>query len=252
MRSLRHLAANLFVVSVFFLLHGCTPDKLTPFSPPVSDYYPLQPGKVLIYRLDSTVLTSFGASLAVVSVHAKDSIASAFNDNTGRTSWLVYRYTTDTLETQPWQYRSTYYVTPTSQTIEVVDDNNLRFLKLASPVKNDFSWPGNTYIDTRSANLPFQYLDGWNYIYQNVNTPFTTLAGTLDSTITILQRDETSPEGPFDPQFYQQRNYSTEVYAKGVGLVYKEFLHWTWQTTPPPARYADDSYGITLNLIEVK
>ena len=249
----RSFLPYLFVLAtIICVLYSCSKDSLTPLSPPVTDYYPMQVGKVLVYRLDSTAITSFGGALTTNSYHLKDSIASTFMDNTGRLSYLVYRFITDTLETKPWQYLNTYYVTPTDQTAELIDDNNLRFLKLASPVSNDFSWQGNTYIDTRSATSPYQYLDGWNYVYHDVNSPYTVLMGTIDSTITILQRDETSPEGPFDPQFYQQRNYSTEVYAKGIGLIYKEFLHWTWQTTPPPARYADDSYGITLNLMEVR
>ena len=114
------------------------------------------------------------------------------------------------------------------------------------------SWKGNSYIDTRSATSPFQYLDDWDYVYDSVNMPYTTLGGIFDSSVVVHQRDETSPEGDFDPQFYQQRNYSVEVYAYNTGLNYKNFLHWTWQPTPPPARFEDDSYGIILNLIRIK
>ncbi len=241
-----------FLCFGFFILFSCKKETAHLNLPSVNDYYPLQSGRVFIYRLDSTVTPAFGTSLDVHSLLAKDSIADGFSDNLGRPSFRVYRFITDTLAAQPWQYISTYYITPTSQSVEVIDDNNLRFLKLAEPVRNDFSWSGNTYIDTRSAGSPYQYLDGWNYTYQNVNQPYTVIMGTLDSTITVFQRDETSPDAPFDPNNYQQRNYSVEVYAKGVGLIYKEFLHWTWQPTPPPAKYQDDSYGIKLNLIEVK
>ena len=186
------------------------------------------------------------------SYHLKDSMGTSFIDNTSRESWPVYRFLTDTLEQNPWRSLSTYYVTPTGTSIEVMDDNNLRFIKLVTPVRENFSWQGNSYIDTRSANTPYQYLDAWNYTYTAVDSPYATFAGVIDSTITVFQRDETSPEGPFDPQFYQQRNYSVEVYANGVGLIYKNFLHWTWQPTPPPARYEDGTYGINLNLIEAR
>ncbi len=213
---------------------------------------PLRSGRTVVYRLDSTVRAPFGTALNIISYHAKDSTGSAFLDNTGRQSFAVYRFTTDTLESNEWQYQSTYYVTATSQSVEVMDENNLRFLKLKSPVRNGFSWMGNSFIDTRSANTPYQYLDGWNYMYANVNEPYFAGNVLLDSSITVLQRDETSPEGPFDPQFYYQLNYAKEVYAKGIGLVYKDFLHWTWQTTPPPSRYDDDSYGIKLTFIEVR
>ena len=74
----------------------------------------------------------------------------------------------------------------------------------------------------------------------------------MSPAVVFIKDDETSPEGPFDPDSYQQRNYSVEVYAKGIGLVYKEFLHWTWQATPPPAHYENDSYGIKLSLIDYR
>ena len=217
-----------------------------------ANYYPLDTGKIWIYRLDSTTTPAFGTSLIMRSYHVKDSMGVAFMDNTGRESWPVYRFITDTLEQAPWRSLSTYYVTPVDKSIEVMDDNNLRFIKLVTPVKENFTWKGNSYIDTRSGYSLYQYLDGWDYMYKAVDSGFTTLAGVIDSTVTVFQRDETSPEGPFDPQFYQQRNYSVEVYAAGIGLIYKNFLHWTWQPTPPPPRYEDGSYGVILNLIEAR
>lgn len=216
------------------------------------DYYPVAQGKIWIYRLDSTTIPAFGTSLIMRSYHLKDSMGAPFLDNTGRESWPVYRFITDTLEQGPWRSLASYYVTPTDKSVEVMDENNLRFIKLVSPVRETYSWPGNQYIDTRSAYTLYQYLDGWNYTYAGVDSPYTTLAGVIDSSVTVFQRDETSPEGPFNPDFYQQRNYSVEVYAKNIGLIYKDFLHWTWQPTPPPPRYEDGSYGIILNLIEVR
>lgn len=242
------------VLTAFFFISGflsCTKNDSTVFLTAAS-YYPLQSGRVSFYKLDSTVVSPFGTALIVRSYHLKDSIGISFQDNTGRESWPVYRFITDTLEQNSWRSLSTYFVTPANNNIEVVDDNNLRFIKLVGPVSNGKSWPGNSYIDTRTFNSPFQYLDDWTYAYDSLNMPFTTLAGTIDSSVTVLQRDETSPEGAFDPQFYQQRNYSVEVYAHNIGLIYKNFLHWTWQPTPEPAGYQDDSYGITLNLLRVK
>ena len=217
-----------------------------------SYYYPVHPGMVWFYRLDSTTVPPFGTALVTNTYHLKDSAGASFLDNTGRASWPIYRFITDTLEQNPWQSISTYYITQTSNTMEVVDDNNLRFIKLISPVSNGKTWQGNSYIDSHSATSPYQYLDDWTYTYDSVNMPFTTLYGVIDSSVIIHQRDETLPEGNFDPQFYQQRNYSVEVYGYNIGLVYKNFLHWTWQPTPAPARFEDGSYGIILNLLRVK
>jgi hypothetical protein len=243
---------KLLVCALLFLIVFSCKKNETPAYINAAAYYPLQNGRVWFYRLDSTTIPPFGTELIVHSYHLKDSAGISFLDNTGRESWPIYRFITDTLEQNAWQNISTYYVTPTANDVEVVDDNNLRFIKLISPVEQGKDWMGNSYIDTRSSTSLFQYLDGWDYMYDSVNMPYNTLAGTIDSTITVLQRDETSPPGDFDPQFYQQRNYSVEVYAYNVGLIYKNFLHWTWQPTPPPASYQDDSYGIILNLLRIK
>jgi hypothetical protein len=247
---LRKLQAFLIVVfSIVFF--SCKKDQVPAYANAIN-YYPLQSGHVWFYRLDSTTIPPFGTELVVHSYHLKDSVGVSFLDNTGRTSWPVYRFVTDTLEENSWQPISTYFITPTQTDVEVVDDNNLRFIKLVSPVSEGQNWMGNSYIDTRSATTQFQYLDDWNYTYDSVNIPYTTLAGTFDSSVVVHQQDETSPEGDFDPQYYQQRNYSVEVYAYNTGLIYKNFLHWTWQPTPPPAGYDDGSYGVVLNLISIK
>lgn len=239
-----------FLITMGLLLLSCSKQIETLNLPALADYYPLQTGKVFIYRLDSSLIPISGVSeLEIKSYHARDSIADTIRDNLNRLSYRVYRSITDTLETQPWRTIASFYITPEEHTVEVMDENNLRFIKLKQPLRNDFSWMGNSYIDTRSATSPYQYMDGWNYFYQNVASSYTVLNGTLPNTITILQQDETSPPGDFDPNNYQQRNYSVEVYALGIGLVYKEFLHRTWQVTPPPAKFDNDSYGIKLNLI---
>jgi hypothetical protein len=220
--------------------------------PQLADYTALQTGKVLIYHLDSTVVDVSGTQLANRAYLIKDSIAAIFADNTGQPSYRVYRFITDTLAAKPWQVLTTYYITPYDNSVEVVDDNNLRFITLKEPMVEGFSWKGNSYIDTRSATSSYQYMDNWDYTYQNVNMPFTTIKGAIDSTATVLQIDETAPPGPFDPGTFQQRNYSLEVYGKGIGLVYKEFLHWTWQPGGSSPQYESDSYGFKLNLIDVR
>jgi len=221
--------------------------------PALSEYYPLKVGRTYTYRLDSTVRANFGASLVVKYYLAKDSVESQFNDAQGRLSYRIFRYLRDTLQTQPWTYMATYVATfdASAKSMEYVD-NNLRYLSLKEPVTEGFTWKGNSYIDTKSGSSPVKYLDEWNYSYGNIGLPFTVRKGKFDTTISVLQADEVSPPGPFNPANYQQTNYSKEVYAKGVGLIYKEFLHKTWQISPAPAHWDDDSYGIKLNLVDYK
>ncbi len=214
-----------------------------------SQIYPLAVGKVFIYRLDSINAVNFGAALQTKSFHAKDSIESTFLDVTGRTSYRIFRYLRDTLDSQDWVFSATNYATVTNNTIEYVE-NNLRFTKLANPVSYNTIWKGNSYINTQLPSS-YYFMDNWDYQYQNIDMPYTCLKGILPNTSTVLQQDYQVPQSGFDASQYNEKSYSIEVYAKGVGLIYKDFLHYIWQPTPSP-KFQDDSWGIRLNLIDYK
>ena len=210
---------------------------------------PLAVGKVFFYKMDSTITINFGSSLATHSYHAKDSIESTFLDITGRTSFRIFRYVRDTADTQDWKFIATNYATVTNDRVEYIE-NNLRYITIASPISANTYWKGNAYINTSQGTSQYDYLDGWDFQYQNLDAPFTCLKGTIQNTYTVLQQDATSP-AIFDPSIRDDKNYSIEVYAEGIGLIYKEFLHYTWQPTPQQ-RYEDASWGIKLNLIDYK
>ncbi len=245
---MKRFAVATFVVTMFTFLYGCKKETETITSASISDYASLRTGKTYLYRLDSTIIAPFGTALIVKSYQAKDSVESAFTDNLGRQSFRIFRYIRDTLATQSWRFAATYVATPTDQTLEYID-NNMRFIKLHAPIKEGYKWKAHSFIDTKSANSSVRYLDEWEYEYRGVEQPYSVLNKLYDSTITVFQRDETDPAGPFKPTQYQQRDYGIEVYAKGIGLIYKEFLHWTWNVSSTGAGYEDASYGVKLRLI---
>lgn len=241
------------LLTVFALLLVCLSCKKQQeefSSATLNDYFPLAVGKSFLYRMDSIVPANAGQVLATHAYIAKDSIESTFTDNQGRQSYRIFRFIRDTAQTQSWQFAATYVATPDKQWLEY-NDNNMRFLKLHLPIRDGYSWKAHSFIDTKSLNSPVPYLDEWEYEYRNLGATETVLGNAYQNTVTVFQQDETTPEGPFDPSNYQQRNYGVEVYAKGIGLVYKNFLHWTWQTTPN-GHYEDDSYGLKLELISYK
>src|SRR5690349_18328930 len=113
-RPLQKFFILLFSLSIFY---SCTKTDVLSSSLKAENYYPITSRKVWIYRLDSTTIPAFGTSLITHSYHIKDSVGNSFADNTGRESWVVYRFITDTLEQQPWQSLSSYYVTPTANDV---------------------------------------------------------------------------------------------------------------------------------------
>ena len=215
-----------------------------------SELYPLAVGKSFIYRLDSTQPASFGSSLITKSFLAKDSVDGSFIDAVGKRSFRIFRYLRDTAQTKPWTFAATYSAHFDSTNVEYVD-NSLRFVKLANPVSFNTSWKGNILINTILPS-PYYFLDNWNYTYENMNEPFTTPQGiTYNNTYTVFHEDMQTP-AVFAPLQYNAKSYSKEVYAKGIGLVHKEFLYWIWQPTPAPARYQDDAYGVKMSLISYR
>ncbi len=220
---------------------------------PLADYFPLSVGKSITYQLDSTVTTQFGADTIVHHYRIKDSVDAIITDGLGRNAYRVPRYITDSAGLLPYQNNNTFMAVPQGTDWVENVENNLRFMKLRFPIIEGFQWPGNSFIDVSSVNSPVRYLADWTYEYQNVGQPFTVLGHTFDSTVTVFQRNEEFPEGPFDPsQPYKQWDYSVEVYAKGVGLIYKNFDHKVWQgpTDSKPGYWEDGTYRIILQAID--
>lgn len=210
----------------------------------------LQPGKYIIYKLDSLNYVNFGQTLALSRYQAKDIVDAAITDNLGRPSWRVIRYLRDSASTSEadWKPNITYTITVTNNEVEVIEENQ-RYIKLKQPIREGMTWRGNAYINPESFDASFS-IDIWDYTYNEVFTPFVFDDGrTVDSTITVNQRDEVL--GDVDnPDSYSVQNFSKEVYATNVGLIYKELFHSEYQpgdgSLTQPYYFG---YGIKLRMI---
>lgn len=213
----------------------------------VSEYYPLQVGKYITYSLDSTVFINFGTKDTVIKYQVKHQVDAQITDNLGRPAYRVIRYIRKTAA-NPWVPDNTFSAVPTEFAVEFVE-NNMRFLKLKAPVRNGFSWKGNSYIDTYSLNSTVKYLDDWDYTYDSVNVKITQGAYTLDSTLKVAQRDEVIGN-PSDPNSYSERNFGAEKYAKGIGMIYRDFLHVEYQPPTPGRGGYKQGYGVRMVMID--
>lgn len=241
--------AFLFVVASLVLSHCAK--KTSDYSSVLPEsYMNLQKGKYILYRVDSTKYINFGQKDTVVRYQAKDLVDAPITDNTGRSGWRVVRYMRDSASNSEadWQPTYTYMVVATRETVEVIENNN-RYQKLKLPLKEDFRWKGNSFIDTYSVDSDVRYMFDWDYIYKNVDSSFAISGMPIAQTVTVQQRDELLGN-PNNKDSYSEHNYSVEVYAKGTGLVYKDFLHWVFQprNSTFPNGYKE-GYGIRLRMI---
>src|SRR5580704_7702403 len=200
------------------VLSGCKKQSYDYPSAQLTDYLQLAPGKYITYRLDSLEFTNFGTQTSTVSFQAMDVIDTIITDNLGRPTWRVNRFLSDTTGTQPWVFNETYMITATRTDVEVVE-NNLRFIKLVLPILNGYNWPGNSYIDTNvpvdtsngvNTDPDLSYFANWNYTYDSVAMPCTTLGGLVPNSITIDQQSEFYGDST-NQAVISGENYSVEV-----------------------------------------
>ena len=240
------------VITALVLFTSCKDTKTELPVPPLASYWKPVVGKYIVYRLDSTVTTAFGVGLIVHSYRVKDSVSAEITDGAGRKGYSIIRKMTDVNGVGPYVANSTFSVVPDGDNWIEFTENNLKYMKLRNPISEGFQWKGNSFIDVTSINSPVRYLADWMYTYQNVEQPYIVQNKTYNKTITVLQRDETIPEGPFVNTAYKQRNYGREVYADSIGLIYKEFLHYIYQppTSTRAGYYEDESYGVKLEILD--
>jgi hypothetical protein len=235
---------------VLFLLGAIACKKTDTFnSELLTDYAPLAAGKFIRYRMDSTRYVEYGQKEVVTKYQAKDVVEAAITDNAGRPAWRVVRYISDTNGITPWKPISTYMIIPERNRVEYVEDN-LRFLRLVLPLSEGFSWKGNSFIDTYTINSELRYMDDWDYTYQKVDMPFTVWNNaTVNNTVSVLHRNETIGI-PTDASVYSEKTVSREVFAKGIGRIFKEFLHWEYQPPVGSNPGFREGYGIRLTMID--
>jgi hypothetical protein len=253
MKKYRGSALSLLVIIVIFACNKQNPGINTA---PLSDFMPMQVGKYVHYRLDSMRFVDFGQRDTIVSYDAKDVVDGELTDNTGRQTFRVIRYLRDLASTNENDYIAslTYFVTPTRESIEVQEDN-LKFQKLKLPVNNGYSWHGNAFLPATPYYQLYQFsndedINVWNYTYSNVNEPVTINGNDYDSTATVVQVADSSNVPIEFPDGLAYKNYWTEVYAKNIGLVYKEVVMWEYQPPNSGNPGFRSGFGLTMSIID--
>lgn len=246
-------AQILFSILAVFLLSSCEKEKEEIQGEPITDYLPLQTGKYITYRIDSTIVTNFGANTEIRSYQEKHQVDAQLTDNLGRPSYRVFRFTRDTNGTMSWKPSGSYFITATDRTIELVEDN-LRFLKLSFPVKEGNGWKGNRYLPYDPYGIFYEFSNDdamveWDYQYADVGSSKTINGKTYGNTITIEQIKDSSNMPIVISGSYGFVNYAVDTYAKGLGLIQQEIRMFEYQppTSPRPGL---KGFGVKRTIID--
>lgn len=195
MKTRKPIKAYFFVllltVAAFF---GCVKTETETYqTDPLSAYLPLQPGKYITYRTDSTVFVNFGTNTVVRSYQEKHVVEARVTDNLDRPSFRVFRYLRDAAGTQPWTPSGIYLITPTEKKIEVIE-NNLRFVKLVLPLKKNVTWKGNQFLPDKplSSQFPFgndNFMQEWDYRIDSTDMSVNLNGKTYNNVLQVVGRD---------------------------------------------------------------
>jgi len=181
------------------------------------NYFPDDSGTYVIYKVDSVLYNNFDPlNLKRTSSHyLKEIITEQFIDNLGRRAKKVERFVTDSLN-HSWVPHNVWYIVKNTTNAERVEDN-IRYIKVTFPVSVGNIWRGNKYNELNHfpyTDLKFTATNfDWNYEVKQVNQNYTFGSIITDSTMTVLQVNDSSNV---------QKVYSVEKYAKNIGMVYKE------------------------------
>ena len=241
------------ILASVFIFSACSSEKEDLQLDSYNEYLPFQVGKYITYRLDSTVFTMQGRAEETHSYHEKHVIDAEITDNLGRPSYRVFRYIRDTAGLQPWTPSGSYFITPLSNSVEVIDDN-LRIVKLANPIKEFGSWNGNRYLYYEPYTSLYNFSNDdnmfdWTYTIDGKGETETYFGKTYTDVITIVGADESLNVPITQPDSYASRSLSVEKYAKDLGLIFQEFILWEYQPNPGSSPYKV-GFGVKRTIID--
>ncbi|QHT71417.1 hypothetical protein GXP67_34550 [Rhodocytophaga rosea] len=165
------------------------------------DYFPLETGSYAIYDVHETYYALTANPITRI-YQVKDEVTESFTDLAGETAFKVLRYSRKD-PVASWQLDSVWTAKRTpSQAIRI--ENNVSFVKMVFPLEEQQSWNGN------AQNI----LGEEKYFMQSIDKPYKLSTHEFNNTITVFHKADTLSIVGKDKRL--------EVYAKDVGMIYKE------------------------------
>lgn len=188
---------TLFLLSI--VLFGCNETLDVVAVESGLEYYPVAVGEFRVYEVEEINygLTQNDTSNYFIREYITDSIVGS--------DQVTYLLTRDRRETmaEPWVIDSVWTFSKNENFLSITE-NNIPFVKLTFPIKNDAQWNGNL-LNTRPSQL---------YSYQSLADPIIDSIDASDHIRVIIE----------DIDSFLFPDLKSEVYVKGIGLVEKDYF----------------------------
>ncbi|WP_346236805.1 hypothetical protein ABDK00_013820 [Niabella insulamsoli] len=244
---------NYFLPALLFSVFSCSEEKEIFETDMVSEYMPLQVGKTITYRLDSTVFTRGGSTIETYKYQVRHTVISEESSGNGSTSFFIKRDINNETASGSWTNNGSYTVQVFDKKIEIINDN-LRVTTLQAPLKQGFTWKGNSQLPDKPYEQLFEMSAGesmndWDFTLSNSGTE-TIENQSFQNVWTVEQHHNILNIPPTNNTSYGEMEVSTEKYAKGIGLVFKNFQLYEYQgpnAEVPAGHYT--GFGIKMWMI---
>ncbi len=193
----------LLIIVSCILLFRCDDDSVV-IEKLYHEYFPVNTGHWVIYNVDSIVYDDFTGNIDTFHYQVKEVFEEKFIDDSGKEAIRLERFIRWETD-QDWQIKNAWVARLLPSRAEKVEEN-IRFIKLAFPVKINKNWNGNAY-----NSMPEQ-----TYRYTDVHKPYTINELSFDSVATVLQKDDKT---------LISKEYQVEKFAKNAGMIYKEYIN---------------------------
>lgn len=198
--------AKLIIASI--LIAGCTSNTIDLGPEDMGyDFFPLEIGDYKEYQVEYIKYNILGDH-DTLSYLLKEVVADTFRNQSGNLVYKLNRFKSDP-DSINWDLDSIWTATKNITNVIVVE-NNIPFVKLNFPVRDNYEWDGNA----------FNVMDPDNYIYADAYKPIELKGKVYNSAVKVIHEE--------NPDYIVSTNIRNEIYAEKVGLIYKEtiILHY--------------------------
>ena len=187
------------------------------------DYFPLKVGAYQIYSIDETHISQSieQKSSYQLKLQVKDSSVNP----EGGYSYIIQRQKRDN-PGLPWESIDAW----TSRVADrqaIVKEGNTSYVKIVFPTMNGLEWDGNSFNDLGGDQTCGENKDRPcdTYALENLGKEFVMPDGrAFPETLTVIQSE--------NMDLIVKQDVRKEVYAKGIGMIYKESVVLEYCTTP--------------------
>jgi hypothetical protein len=175
------------------------------------DYFPLHVGNYSVYQVDE--VTGLGSAVTQVSYEIRATVTDSTINENGDVAYFIVREKR-TGSSENWENLDTWSAKVIYERV-IQNEGNVLFVKLIFPPSLNLMWDGNEYNNLPDNGQLFYVGDDVPYVITEIDKPISLKTGfESDHTLTITQNDFND--------FTVGTDERKEVYARGVGLVYKE------------------------------